>query len=292
MDVSFLLVTKGRPEDLKITLSKLSLIIDTNRHEVLVFIDGCYATEKLIPKYKWVNWTVSKDSKSASPARAILYQKAIGKLFIGLDDDAHPIGLDFISLVENIFEKDATIGIIAFQEVKGIYTSDQQALSAVLHGTSYMTNEFIGCGFAILKKVYDQTDGFPVWIDIYGEESAVAMEVMDLGYSIYFAHDVVVNHRVDRLKREEQGKNYFRFERQLRNSFRLFVVYYPEPLKIISILLFHNFKKYAMADFTYFKLYWKAVGNMLFNFSTIQKYRRPIQKSTQIRMRALKSMPY
>ena len=292
MKISFLIVTKGRPDDLQLTLSRLNTLIDTGKHEVLVFIDGCMASEKLIPIYNWVQWTVVKDSISASPARAILYQKAIGNIFIGLDDDAHPISPDFIRSVENGFEKNSKIGIIAFQEVKGIYNSDQEALFEAKYNTSYITNEFIGCGFAILKKVYNHTNGFPVWIDIYGEESAVAMEAMDLGYSIYYAHDIVVNHRIDIVRRKVEGKNYFRFERQLRNSFRLFLVYYPTPFKIISILLFHNFRKYAMADFTYFKLYWKAVGNMLFNFSTIQKYRRPIQKSTQIRMRALKNMPY
>lgn len=292
MDVSFLIVTKGRPDDLKITLSKLVPLLDKGKHEVLVFVDGCLETEMLIPNYNWVQWTVSKESVSASPARAILYKKAVGEIFIGLDDDAHPISPDFITSVKKVFKKLPNIGIVSFQEVKGVYNSDQEALLETKHTKSYRTNEFIGCGFAILKKVYQATNGFPVWMDIYGEETAVSMEVMDLGFDIFYDHAIVVNHRVDQEKRKIQGKNYFRFERQLRNNFRLFLVYYPNPLKITATLLLHNFKKYALSDTTYFKLYWKAVGNMFITFFKLRKYRRPIKQATQMRMKALKNIPY
>ncbi|MCG9793891.1 glycosyltransferase family 2 protein [Flavobacterium algicola] len=292
MDISFLIVTKNRPKELQYTLSKIHKIRDEERHEVLVFIDGCAATEKMQSQFPWVQWTVSKESISASPARAILYKKAVGEIFIGLDDDAHPISQDFIKSIQKDFEENPNLGIISFQEVKGIYKSDQEACLQTKHSNSYMTNEFIGCGFAILKKVYQAINGFPVWMDIYGEETAVSMEVMDLGYDIFYDHTIVVNHRVDREKRNIQGRNYFRFERQLRNSFRLFLVYDPNPIKITATLLIHNFRKYALTDTVYFKLYCKAVGNMFIFFFKSRKYRRPIKKATQIRMKSLKNIPY
>lgn len=292
MTISFLIVTKGRPTELQLTLNRLHSIVDIKRHEVLVFIDGCSATEMLISSYSWVKWEVSKKSISASPARKTLYHKAVGTILIGLDDDAHPVSSNFISSIELTFEQQRNIGIIAFQEIKGIYSSDSQALIAAKNEDAYETNEFVGCGFAISNKVYRQTKGFPVWIDIYGEESALAMEVMDLGYEIQYMPQFIVNHRVDREKRKLQGKNYFRFERQLRNAFRLYLVYYPNPIKILSKLLWHNFNKYALSDSIYFKLYWKAVANMLFNFFYILKFRKPIQKGTLVKMRSLKNIPY
>ena len=104
MQVSFLIVTKNRPAALAFTLNKLKAQIDLSVHEVLVFIDGCKATEELVSQHDWVQWEVAKKSISASPARNALYKKAKGDIFIGLDDDAHPITADFIAKVQAQFD--------------------------------------------------------------------------------------------------------------------------------------------------------------------------------------------
>ena len=292
MQVSFLIVTKNRPAALAFTLNKLKAQIDLSVHEVLVFIDGCTATEALIEHYNWVQWTVSEKSISASPARNALYKKATGAIFIGLDDDAHPITTDFIAQVQAQFLTDATLGIIAFQEIRGIYDSDEEALFYFKVKDSYFTNDFIGCGFAIQQSVYQQTNGFPVWMTIYGEEPALALEVLDLGYTIYYQNDIAVNHRVDVKKRMEQRRNYFRFEHQLRNSIRFYLVYYPNPfLKVIKLLV-HNFKKYGVTDFHFFRLYSKVVFTFLIQIVSILSYRKPVKKETLQKRKQLKSMNY
>ena len=107
MQISFLIVTKNRPEELAFTLDKLKSFIDASIHEVLVFIDGCPETEALVTCYDWVNWIVTNKSISASPARNALYKNAKGKIFIGLDDDAHPISDNFIVEIEKEFVTDA-----------------------------------------------------------------------------------------------------------------------------------------------------------------------------------------
>lgn len=280
MKISFLIVTKNRPDDLVFTLMRLKELIDLSIHEVLVFIDGCPKTELLVLQFKWVKWTVSKQGISASPARSELYKKANGELFIGLDDDAHPISLNFIKVVEQTFIVNKNIGIIAFQEVRGLFKLDQDALKSAEKKQAYFTNDFVGCGFAIKKKVYEETNGFPMWMDIYGEESALSLEVLDLGYQIFYQPNIKVNHRVDVEKRKLQGRNYFRFEHQLQNSIWFYLVYYPNPILKIGKLLFHNFKKYGVSDFQYFKLFFKVCFSSLFHFTTILKYRKPVKKET------------
>ncbi|WP_299888593.1 glycosyltransferase [uncultured Lacinutrix sp.] len=292
MKISFLIVTKNRPDDLRLTLSKLKLLINTSLHEVLVFIDGCKATEAIISDFSWVHWTVSKQSVSASPARNTLYKKAKGAIFIGLDDDAHPISENFIETVETTFKENSKLGVIAFQEVRGLFSSDKEALKQSISGENYFSNDFVGCGFAIAKEVYNATNGFPVWIDIYGEEPAVAIEVLDLGYDILYSYDIKVNHRVDVEKRKKQGRNYFRFERQLKNSIRLYLVYYPKPLFKIAKLLFHNFKKYAISDWKYFKSFISVFFTTLFKLPYILNYRKPVKSSTIVKKETIKSLKY
>ena len=244
MQISFLIVTKDRPEDLAFTLIKLKKLMNLSVHEVLVFIDGCAKTEAIIEDFEWVKWTVSRKSVSASPARSILYKKAKGTLLIGLDDDAHPLSPNFIEEVEASFYSNKDLGVIAFQEVRGLFKSDKNAIKCSKQLKSFFTNDFVGCGFAIKKEVYKATNGFPVWIDIYGEEPALALEVLDSGFSILYQPTIKVNHRVDVEKRKFQGRNYFRFEHQLKNSIRYYLVYYPKPILKVIKVLWHNFKKY------------------------------------------------
>jgi hypothetical protein len=58
----------------------------------------------------------------------------------------------------------------------------------------------------------EKTNGFRTWIDIYGEEPCLSIEVLDLDFGHLYTNQVAVNHRVDGAKRKLQGKNYFRFE--------------------------------------------------------------------------------
>lgn len=291
MQISFLIVTKNRPEELQFTLKQLYTIFDSSCQEVLVYIDGCDATEPLQEQYPWVKWFVLKKSISASPARNFLYQKAVGEIFIGLDDDAHLISEKPIERITKYFQSNDNLGILAFLEVKGIFETPKECIKAI-EKEEYLTTEFIGSGFAIRKEVYDQTNGFPVWMDIYGEETCVSLEVLDLGYDILFSNQVVVNHRVDLEKRKQQGKNYFRFQKQLQNSFKIYLVYYRNPFKKILKLLWHNFRKYALSDRTYFKLFFKAAGNMLGSCISLLKFRKPVKQSTLNRLKQLKMIQY
>jgi len=292
MQVSFLIVTKHRAKDLVFTLNKLKAIIDTFCHEVLVCIDGCQETEALVNDYNWVNWTIIKKSISASPARNILYKKAKGTIFIGLDDDAHPISNDFINSVSNCFNKAPNLGIIAFQEVRGLYKSDKAALQSSKQLRSHYTTDFVGCGFAIKKKVYDQTNGFPVWMDIYQEESAVAIEVLNLGYTILYQPEIKVNHRIDVDLRKKRGRNYYRFQRQLKNSINFYIVYYKAPLKKIVKVLWHNFMKYALKDWKYFRCYFTAVFKTILGLPKVLKYRKPVNLETIKRKTNLQGLRY
>lgn len=291
MEISFLIVTRNRPEELQFTLKQLQGIFDVVNHEVLVFIDGCIETEKLRHQYDWVKWHVSDESISASPARNFLYSIAVGEIFVGLDDDAHLISENPIERIKGYFSANENLGILAFLEIKGLFENPQHKLN-FLEKEEFFTTDFIGCGFAIRKNVYEKTNGFPKWIDIYGEEPCLAIEVIDLDYDILHTNQVAVNHRVDIEKRKLQGKNYFRFEKQLQNSFRIFIVYYRNPFAKIIRLLWHNFKKYALSDKIYFKLYCKAIGNMIWNFPMLLKRRNQMSSTTEHKLQLLKRIQY
>ncbi len=291
MQASILIVSKNRKNELEKTLLLLEKILDVSVHEVLVFLDGCTDDSEILKdKLKWVKWFSSEKSIGASPARNVLYKKAEGLFFIGLDDDAHPLDSDFIARTVALFEKKSNVGVIAFEEIKGVFNSDQEALTHRREFTEeYLCSEFVGCGFAIRKEVYEATNGFPVWVDIYGEESCVAIEVLSKGYDILYTNKIVVNHRVDRADRMLKERNYFRFGRQLKNTTFYYLVYYPFPCYKIARLLWHNFNKYACRDWGYFKIYFQSMFEILIFLPRLMQYRKPVPL---VILKKIKKLPH
>jgi len=281
MQASIIIVTKNRRSELDFTLERLYSLIDTTQVEILVLVDGGEDDTRLLEdKYSAVHWTFLNKSVGASKARHVLYKQANGSVLIGFDDDAHPLQTNFIKIISDLFENNPEVGILAFQEIKGVFKSDTEALAKkTKQDLQFLCSEFIGCGFAIKKETYFKTRGFPVWIDIYGEESCVSLEVLANNEQILYTNAVSVNHRVDIIARKKAGHNYFRFEKQLQNTFYYYLVYYRYPIVKLLKLLYHNFRKYALKDFTFFKAYVRAIATIILNLPKILKYRQPVSRS-------------
>ncbi|MHA6279858.1 glycosyltransferase family 2 protein [Salinimicrobium sp. CAU 1759] len=296
MKASILIVSKNRKEDLRRTLLILEKCTGKDNNEILVFLDGSSdGSEELQEEFPQVRWQVSKKGIGASRARNLLYKKATGEILFGFDDDSHPLQQDFVEKTFSLFKSNENLGIIAFREIKGIYQYDEQIPKELLaEKKDYPTKDFMGCGFAIKKEVYDRTRGFPVWIDIYGEEACVALEVMELGYDLLYTYRISVNHRVDRDLRKRSGANYYRFEKQLKNTTYFYWVYYPFPLAWIKIgrLYFMNFKKYALKDKKYLKGWFTAMHLNFRELPSVFRYRDPVSKETLDRFNKLKNPNY
>ncbi len=290
IEVSILIVSKNRKQALQKTLEILETYINYSKHEICVFLDGCTDdSQSLIPKFSSIKWLVSETSIGASHARNKLYKIANGTIFIGLDDDAHPLQANFIELVQKEFNYNNQIGILAFQEIKGVFNSDEEALKQAITTDSYICNSFIGCGFAIKKNVYNATNGFPKWIDIYGEEDCVALEVISKGYDIKYSSHILINHRVDFASRKTKGYHEFRFQKQLKNTMYYYLVYYRYPLIPIVKLLAHNLKKYAFKSFKYFYNFWKSIITVIITLPKVLQYREPVKTSVIDKKKRLKA---
>lgn len=278
MQTSILIVSKDRKQELKRTLEILEKSVDYSSCEILVFLDGCIdGSHVLKSEFPKVFWYESEKSLGASSARNTLYSYGRGDVFIGLDDDAHPLQSDFVGIVHTVFNENKNLGIIAFHEIKGVFNSDEEALlRKSTDKIEFLCNSFVGCGFAIKKEVYESTNGFPIWIDIYGEESCVAIEVLANNKDILYTNSIVVNHRVNKQERLNNGRNYYRFGKQLKNAAFYYMVYYRNPVFKLLKLFWHNFKKYALVDMLYFKAFLKAFIFVIYKTPTVLRYRKPV----------------
>ncbi|HEA29135.1 MAG TPA: glycosyltransferase family 2 protein [Leeuwenhoekiella sp.] len=295
MDISICIVSKNRKAVLHKTLTVLQAAIDHEKSEVLVFLDGCEDdSNELLMEFPDFKWLESSKCIGASPARRVLFAAAQGTFILGFDDDAHPLQMDFIDKTKQVFSKNPQVGVLTFEEIKGIYPNDQAVLESHVPKQKYLCNSFVGCGFAIRRTIYEQTAGFPEWMDIYGEEGCIAIQVIDLGYDILFTSEISVNHRVDRQQRKTGGRNVFRFERQLCHMALYFLVFYPAHLlpRKWSKLFWHNLKKYALKDPKFLIAYFKGLAGFLLKFFTVLSFRKPVSKATVKKMNELPHPKY
>ncbi|MDT0676795.1 glycosyltransferase family 2 protein [Autumnicola musiva] len=283
MEASILIVSRNRRTELSRTLKILHRYVDEEVHEIRVFLDGCTDdSESLKQEFPEVHWMYSEKRLGASRARNVLYKTARGNLLFGFDDDAHPLQSDFIKRSEKLFKEYPKLAIIGFKEIKGNWSSDNDIpLELIKVQPDFLVNDFVGCGFVIKKSIYDETRGFPAWIDIYGEEWCVALEVLEKGYNILYTYSIQVNHRIEKTKRGKEA-NYFRFGKQLKNTSYFYMVYYPFPLflKKIFRLYILNFKKYGLKDRKFFQKFWVTMFENVLNLRKIWKERNPVHPNT------------
>jgi len=169
------------------------------------------------------------------------------------------------------------VGVITFREIRGVFTHEELLIKIKENVfPDYKCNDFVGCGFAIRKEVYLATNGFPVWIDIYGEESCVSIEVLANNSEIIHTSKIIVNHRVDNRMRNLNKHNYFRFGKQLTNTTYFYIVYFKYPIVKILRLYWHNFRKYAVTDFRYLSKFCNSIFEVFWNFKALLKHRKPV----------------
>ncbi len=295
MKASILIVSKNRKEDLAKTIRIIESYIDPAIHEIRILLDGCTdKSEELQDVFPKVHWEVLKTSIGPSRARNLLYKKSAGDILIGFDDDSHPIQKNFIKITDELFTQYPEVGLIGYKEVKGIFLDEMALIEHLIMDVDYFTRDFLGCGFAVKKSVYDKTRGFPEWVDIYGEELCLSMEILNHNYSILYSHKIVVNHRVDKKERSNLGGNYFRFGKQLKNSAFFYLVYYPFPLLIsrISKLFFSNFFKYGIKERKYFIEFYKSLWEFIIKIRKVKKFRSPVKQQTLNKFNSLKNPHY
>src|SRR5690606_3164753 len=120
---------------------------------------------------------------------------------------------------------------------------------------------------------------FPSWIDIYGEESCVSIEVIKAGFDILYSSDIKVNHRINKSERLQNGNHYRRFGKQLKNTTLYYLVYYKYPLFPILKLYRHNFRKYAIINHKFFLIFIKTIFATLNAAQHVLKFRKPVNRS-------------
>lgn len=225
---SILITTKNRLEDLKITLNKISYLIDLENVECIICDDGSTDdTYSFIASYyKNIKLIKNKKSKGLIFSRNRLLDLTTGEYAITLDDDAHIVSKNTLAIIEGFFKENNKCAVIAFRIFWGKQLPEN--LTHQLNNT--IVKGFVGCGHVWRMSAWRAIANYPDWFIFYGEEEFASYQLYKNDWEIWYVPNILVQHRVD-VKLRKKDKDYgIRLRRSLRAGWYLYFIFYPLPL--------------------------------------------------------------
>jgi GT2 family glycosyltransferase len=179
--ITVVIPTYNRCEQLLETLEKV-LECNPKPDEIIIHIDGNdITTETGLKNSKFDNIKIINNSHQVGPGggRNLAIAQATNSIVASLDDDSYPIDKDYfyrLQILFNYFPQAAVIGAKVFHINEKIVADKLTAKSV---------SDFIGCGCAYRKEVFQQTSGYVPLPLAYGmEEVDLSLRLHHLGWSI------------------------------------------------------------------------------------------------------------
>lgn len=273
--ISLLIITYNRPDDLLDLLRSLSLQQDTDvLKEVLILNNASSLSyqraEDFItanPQLK-INYIQSQENLGVSRGRNRLMSMASGELLLVLDDDIvfqHPGDLKKIAAVFDtpLFKNEKT-AIVTFRVI--YYDSKEVQQTAFphkrfeeyQHKEAFLTYYFAGCAHILKREILQQTGLYPEDFFYGMEEYDLSYRVIDAGYSIGYSNSVTFEH-----KESPKGRaaSYQKLSSQWINKSKVAWRYLPKQYYITTMLSwsFEYFRKIKGHWAAYFSSWRKAL---------------------------------
>jgi glycosyltransferase involved in cell wall biosynthesis len=222
---SIVITTKNRLEELKITLAKISYLLDRDDLECLIYDDGSTdgTYEFVKTTYPKIQLLRNEKSKGLIHNRNVLLNTCKGAFAISLDDDAHFITQNPLEEIENYFSNHSNCAVIALRVFWGRGELSQTDSEEV----SERVKSFVGCAHVWRMNHWRLIPNYPEWFEFYGEEDFASYQLFLNDLEAHYLPEVLVNHRVEVKSRKHQNDYTSRLRKSLRAGWYLYFMFYP-----------------------------------------------------------------
>lgn len=222
---SILISTKNRLEDLKITLQKISHLLQRDDVECIIYDDGSTdnTSEFLKEKHQNIQLLTNKKSKGYIYNRNYLLNNCKGKYAISLDDDSNFITENCLEIIEEHFKVNENCGVIACR----IFWSKEEPLIIHTNEVVQKVSGFVGCGHIWNIDAWKKIPNYPEWFEFYGEEDFASLQLVKKGLEIHYLPEILVQHRVNVSARKKDKDYQIRRRRSLRAGWYNYFIFYP-----------------------------------------------------------------
>lgn len=222
---SIVITTKNRLEELKITLAKISYLLDRDDLECLIYDDGSTddTYEFVKTTYPKIHLLRNEKSKGLIYNRNILLNTCKGAFAISLDDDAHFVTQNPLEEIENYFSNHSNCAVIALR----IFWGRDELFQTDSEEVSERVKSFVGCAHVWRMNHWRLIPNYPEWFEFYGEEDFASYQLFLNDFEVHYLPEVLVNHRVEVKSRKHQKDYTSRLRKSLRAGWYLYFMFYP-----------------------------------------------------------------
>lgn len=271
--VSVIILNYNRKDDIIFTLKKVQENNKSVEYEIIVVDQNSNDGSQLAIKNKFpeVNLFCSKSNLGVPGGRNKGAEIAKGDILVFLDDDSHFDTDNSILKIENMFNNNPEIGIIGFKVLDTNYNIRDWVYhkNTLKHNNNiFETQQFVGCGHAIRKSLFEKINGYSEELFFWGEEIEFCIKTfLYTEFKIIYYPNIEVIHRVSpRSRLFWSGKRTYY---QTRNRFCLINTYF----------------KYLIYAKIFYKLYY-SIGYFIkaVKYSSLNYYIKGIKDSKKLNL--------
>lgn len=238
--VSIAIVSYNRKDDLIKAIE--SCYRQTYRNiEIIVFdnasTDG--TSDEIAKKFPEVKIIKSYKNLGCPIGRNLAMANCNGDIIFSLDDDAIMDEKCIENIVKTFSESNNRIKVVACKII-------EKNSNRKLPNKRKKIGLFTGCAFAIKKDVLYEVGFFPDYFR-QGEETYLALKILDKGYEILYNPECIVYHNVSPKNRTSYDIVYYTFKHDIENIFRLLPIFYAIPIVLYKLI--PHFKNYFKNGF-------------------------------------------
>jgi GT2 family glycosyltransferase len=274
--VTILISAFRRPEELRITLRSLKEQ-DYANTEILVIDDASpESLEPIVklesPRARFIRRTQNLgyiENRSAG------LREARGKYVLILDDDASLTRPNDLGRTVRLLESKPSVAVIALKTHVG-----SRARPELEDGEpERLIHTFYGAANLVRRDVVNAAGGFRAVFVYGGEESDLALRLLEMGYYVLLVPSIVAHHRLSSINRDDARA----WALGHRNSLWMVVLNYPSPQAMGSLAI-----KLCMLVLDGFRtgrgrLTLRAGGSFLKGLPTIVRMRKAVSWQTMRR---------
>ena len=223
-------------------------------------------------------------------ARNIGIRSALGDIIVTLDDDVFFKDHTAIAKVNKIFLRNSKINVLNFK-ILDYYTHQLLSFNWFhpYNMENYCDSEFVTDyisegAVAFRRTVFDAAGYYPEDFFLSHEGPDLAYRILDSGFDIHYSPEIEVLHKCSSIQRDPWRNTYYDTRNQIWLAVRnlpFFSATFHICYRLFTTFLFGLRRRHL-------RWYFKAVFDGFNGIPHQKKFRRPISRSTQLRLKEIR----
>jgi len=232
----------------------------------------------------------SETNLGVAGGRNIAMRACSGKYLVCLDDDAEFVDESVVNKIVKVYDEKPQAAILAFHIFdvptnKMAYDHIPRGAAGKMEKETYETTYYIGAGHAVRREVLEQVGYYTEQLFFAGEESDLAIRVMDSDYEIWYVPDIKIRHNPSPISRIQGNERlYYNY----KNRILFLLRYFPWFLILVNLFTWGAFITFKAKSLKPFKILLDNWDDFIKQSKEVSQCRKRVKNKTLYKMFKLK----